>query len=114
MERKIKTAGTVLCEIFAAAVIIVFIGTEEYDRLALALITPALILLPWAAEKIFHLKISLPLYLFCLFYALGPMLGHCLKFYYTVPGWDKLLHISGGVVFAIVGAYLLPACPKPR
>ena len=34
------------------------------------------------------------------------MLGHCWKLYYTVPVWDKLLHISGGVVFAVLGAYL--------
>jgi len=34
------------------------------------------------------------------------MLGHCWKLYYTLPGWDKLLHTTGGVMFVILGAYL--------
>lgn len=34
------------------------------------------------------------------------MLGHCYKLYYRLRFWDKLLHISGGVLFALFGFYL--------
>ena len=34
------------------------------------------------------------------------MLGHSYGLFYTTTWWDKLLHCSGGVAFAIVGYYL--------
>ena len=34
--------------------------------------------------------------------------------YYTVPVWDKLLHISGGVMFAILGAYFFDLLAKNK
>ncbi|MBQ9858062.1 MAG: hypothetical protein IJO77_03585, partial [Oscillospiraceae bacterium] len=78
----------------------------EADRIALAFGTVVLAALPFLLEKLFHCRISLPLYIFALAYAIGPMLGHCWKLYYTLPGWDKLLHTTGGVMFVILGAYL--------
>ena len=65
-------------------------------------------------EKLFHCRISLPVYIFALTYAIGPMLGHCWKLYYTIPVWDKLLHISGGVMFAILGAYFFDLLAKNK
>lgn len=105
-EKWIKLGATLLCEGFAVYTVIMLLAAGEPDRLALAFGTLLLAALPMLAEKLFRCRIRLPLYLFALVYAIGPMLGHCWKLYYTVPVWDKLLHISGGVMFAILGAYV--------
>ena len=104
-EKWIKLGGTVVCEIFTVITIITLITGSEPDRMALAFGTLLLVLLPLLLEKLFHCRICLPVYIFALAYAIGPMLGHCWKLYYTVTVWDKLLHICGGVMFAILGAY---------
>ena len=109
MNKKEKIArllGVLLCEAFAVITIIMMIVGKQYDRLLLAFATPFIILAPKTLELIFRCKISLPVYLFGLFYAIGPMLGQCHNLYYTVSWWDKMLHISGGVMFAFLGLFL--------
>jgi len=113
-EKWVKLGGTALCEIFTVITIITLITGSEPDRLALAFGTLLLVLLPLLLEKLFHCRICLPVYIFALAYAIGPMLGHCWKLYYTVTVWDKLLHISGGVMFAILGAYLFDRLIKEK
>lgn len=108
----IKLGGTVLCEVFTVFTIILLLAGREPDRLALAFGTLLLVLLPMLLEKLLRCRVSLPVYLFALAYAIGPMLGHCWKLYYTVPVWDKLLHICGGVMFAILGAYFFDRLVK--
>ena len=105
-EKRIKLVGTAICEIFTIYTIITMLCNGEADRIALAFGTVVLAALPFFMEKLFHCRISLPLYIFALAYAIGPMLGHCWKLYYTLPGWDKLLHTTGGVMFVVLGAYL--------
>ena len=113
-EKWIKLAGTVLCEIFTVCTIIMLLAGSEPDRLLLAFATLLLAALPMLLEKLLHCRISLPVYIFALAYAIGPMLGHCWKLYYTVPVWDKLLHISGGVMFAILGVYFFDLLAKNK
>ena len=113
-EKWIKLGGTVVCEIFTVITIITLITGSEPDRMALAFGTLLLVLLPLLLEKLFHCGICLPVYIFALAYAVGPMLGHCWKLYYTVPVWDKLLHICGGVMFAILGAYFFDLLVKEK
>ena len=105
-EKWIKLGATALCEGFTVYTILSLFAGNEPDRLALAFGTILLVLLPMLAERLFSCRICLPLYLFTLVYAIGPMLGHCWKLYYMLPWWDKLLHTSAGVIFAILGAYL--------
>lgn len=105
-EKWIKLGATALCEGFAVYTVLSLLAGNEPDRLALAFGTILLVLLPMLAEWLFFCRICLPLYLFALTYAIGPMLGHCWKLYYTLPWWDKLLHTSAGMIFAILGAYL--------
>ena len=105
-EKWIKLGAAALCEGFTVYTILSLFAGNEPDRLALAFGTILFVLLPMLAERLFACRICLPLYLFTLIYAIGPMLGHCWKLYYTVPGWDKLLHTSAGMIFAILGAYL--------
>ena len=113
-EKWIKLGGIVLCEVFTVFTIVTLLAGGEPDRLALAFGTLLLVLLPMLLEKVFRCRICLPVYLFALAYAIGPMLGHCWKLYYTVPVWDKLLHISGGVMFAILGAYFFDLLVKNK
>lgn len=113
-EKRIKLGGVILCEIFALATIVMLLSGGEPDRLALAFGTLLMVLLPMLLEKVFCCRVCLPVYLFALAYAIGPMLGHCWKLYYTVPVWDKLLHISGGVMFAILGAYFFDLLIKEQ
>lgn len=110
----VKLTGTVLCELFVAATIVVLLVTGQYNRLPMAFGTLLLVLLPAAMEYFFHCTLCLPVYIFGLLYALGPMLGNCWNFYYTVLWWDKLLHICGGVMFAIVGAYFFELLIKRK
>ena len=111
-EKWIKLIGTILCEIFTVCTILMLLASGEPDRLLLAFATLLLAAVPMLMEKLLHCRISLPVYIFALAYAVGPMLGHCWKLYYTVPVWDKLLHISGGVMFAILGAYFFDRMMK--
>ncbi len=97
----------ILCELFTvAAIVYLLIQKAAFTKLLLAFVTLILVLLPAAAERLLHCKFWTPLYLYTLIYALGPMLGHSLHFYYWIPWWDKFLHISGGIIFAIVGIIL--------
>lgn len=78
----------------------------QYDRMALALATALLVLVPEGIQRLFRCRISRGVYLTAVLYALGPMLGHCNNFYYLIPRWDKLLHTLGGVMFVFLGAFL--------
>lgn len=113
-EKRIKLIGTVLCELFTVFTIIMLFEGGEPDRLLLAFATLLLVALPMLLEKLLYCRIGLPVYIFALAYAIGPMLGHCWKLYYTVTVWDKLLHISGGVMFAILGAYFFDLLVKNK
>lgn len=103
-EKTIRKASVMICEIFVVITILHLLAIRQYgSRLLLAFATIVMLFLPGMVEKLFSCKLRLPVYLFSLLYALGPMLGHCWELYYTLPGWDKVLHISGGILFALLG-----------
>lgn len=105
-KKIIKISGTALAVMFAVITVVMLLAQGQTDRLFLAVATVFLSMLPAALEKLLLCEVSLPVYIFALLYAVGPMMGHCWYLYYIIPWWDKLLHISGGVMFAILGAYL--------
>lgn len=106
-ERAVRLASIGLCELFTLITLgeLISCGATA-SRLLMAGLTLVLVLLPSVMERLCHCRLSLPVYIFTILYALGPMLGHCYDLYYTLPGWDKLLHTSGGVVFALMGLCL--------
>lgn len=114
IDNQMKLAGTVLCELFAVITVIFLFASKQFDRLPLAFATLLLALLPTAMEQILCCRLCLPVYIFGLLYSVGPMLGQCWNFYYTISWWDKLLHICGGIMFAIVGAYFFELLTKSR
>ena len=111
---KIKTVSIILGELLALGTIVFLAATKQYSRLPLAFCTLGLVLLPAMMERLFRCRLCLPVYIFALLYAVGPMMGQCWNFYYTIRCWDKLLHISGGVMFAIVGVYLFELLTKRK
>lgn len=111
---KIKTSGILLGELLALGTIVFLVVTKQYSRLPLAFGTLGLVLLPAIMEGLFRCRLCLPVYVFALVYAVGPMMGQCWNFYYTISWWDKLLHICGGVMFAIVGAYFFELLTKRK
>lgn len=105
-EKHIRISGIIICELFTVITIFSLLSNGQSDRLLLAFGTLVLVLIPELVEHLFKCKIALPTYLFALFYAIGPMLGHCHNLYYTLPWWDKMLHITGGVMFAFLGIFI--------
>ena len=69
--------------------------------------TCAMVFIPLIVEKILHCKTHPIVYLFGELYTIGPMFGVCYKLYYITTWWDKLMHISGGFLFALIGLYLI-------
>ena len=61
---------------------------------------------PEIGQKLMKFRISTPVYIGILLYIITPIFGHSFEFYTRVVGWDKFMHTTGGVVFAMVGAYL--------
>lgn len=107
MEKTARRTVVVLCELVTVATCMMLIVRGAFnDRLLLAVVTIPLLLAPELLERICKCKMWTPLYVFCVLYSLGPMLGHTLDFYTWIPHWDKILHITGGVVFAIIGIFL--------
>ena len=102
----VQLASLVLCEAAALVTLICMVKTGQQTRALTAAGTLLLVLLPELVQCRYGCRFSLPMYLFCVVYALGPMIGQCWNIYYTVSWWDKLLHICGGVLFAIAGVYL--------
>jgi len=113
-DTKVKRFGIILGELLTIGTVVFLITTKQYSRLPLAFGTLGLILLPAIMEKKFRCRLCLPVYMIALWYAVGPMMGQCWNFYYTISCWDKLLHICGGVMFAIVGAYFFELLTKRR
>lgn len=111
-QTHIKQIGTVIALVFTALTGGILLLSGHTDQLLLTLTTFVLVLLPAALEKYFHCSVRLSVYLIALFYALGPLLGHCWYFYYTLTGWDKLLHTLAGVMFVFVGAFLYDLLAK--
>lgn len=105
-EKPLRYILIILCELLAVVNVICLILAGDFSRLLLAVLTLFLILVPEGMERIFRCHISQPMYMISVLYAIGPMLGHCNDLYYLIPRWDKLLHITGGVMFVFLGIIL--------
>ncbi len=100
-------AVSVAVRLFAMGSILHFALAGNWDGILQSLEALALLALPSIAEQVFQFHLASWLRIYLGFYCLGPLLGHSYKLFYTTVWWDKLLHCSGGVIFAIVG-YSLP------
>ena len=106
-EKIVRRTVVILCEFVTAATIVTAIlQKQSAERILLAFATAALIFVPLCVERLFHCKLALPVYVFAVVYSIGSMLGSVNGLYYRLPGWDKVLHAAGGVMFVIVGYFL--------
>lgn len=105
-EKNTRISAITLCYVFILYTIVRLAVSGQYSRIATAAFALILVLLPLGAEVVLRCRMHPVLYLFGTLYALGPMLGKCYELYYSTGWWDKLLHICGGVMFAILGVYL--------
>lgn len=101
---RVLTTGS--AEIVALAALIRTIREGRDEGIPLCLAVVGLLLLPWLAERLLSCRLRTGLFVAVSIYALGPVFGHVYRLYYTLRGYDKLLHITGGVVFAILGVFL--------
>lgn len=92
----------------------VFLWNGEVLSGLICLGTAALVSLPFLVERCMNWKLNRGFFLFCLVYAMGPMLGKAFKLYYLTNWWDKLLHTSAGFLFAVFGTYLAGCLNKGR
>lgn len=112
-EKVIRWVGVAAAELFTAFTVGLLLVRGQYDRLPMAAVTVGLVLLPLLAERLFRCRIAWPLFLFALFYAVGPLLGYGYNFYYHIPWWDKMLHVFGGVAFTLLGLFLFQKWADP-
>lgn len=66
--------------------------------------------LPFLLKIIFRLEISLSIVLMWWIFVLAHGLGEALELYYKIPAWDKLLHLTSGIlqfvtVYALARSY---------
>ena len=106
VERTLRNSAVVIAELIVCGTIISLLRYDDTERLLLAFGTLLFVLIPEILERLLRCKINIVVYLIAVLYAMGSMMGHCWKFYYTIPCWDKLLHLCGGVMFVILGVYL--------
>lgn len=105
-ERILRATAVIIAELLACGTVVYLLRSGDSGRLPLAFGTLLLALLPELLERLFRFRLNTAVYLFGVAYAIGPMMGNCWKFYYTVPCWDRLLHLCGGIMFVILGVYL--------
>lgn len=105
-EKNLRIGFVVIGELIVCGTILYLLHSGDTERLLLAFGTLLFVLIPEFLERLFRCRINIVVYLVGVLYAMGSMMGHCWKFYYTIPCWDKLLHLCGGVMFVILGIYL--------
>lgn len=103
---RFRLALLAICELFAIGSLCYVCLGGVLSKALICVFSILLLPLPDLLSKALRFHIPTPLYVFILLYALCPMLGHAYHFYYLIPWWDTLLHACGGVVFALLGAYL--------
>ena len=113
-EKWTRYVAVAVAEGFTLFTIVWLVVRGQPGRLPMALVTLALVAAPMLAERLFRFRVALPLFLFALCYAVGPMLGFCYNFYYRIGWWDKMLHVFGGVAFALLGLFLFEKFADPQ
>lgn len=93
------------CEVFVLYSTLRSFHSEIVSDALVCLLVGIGVAVPYILER-FGYRMSDTLFVFSLLYLLASMSGRIYKLYYLVAHWDKLLHLCGGVVFALLGSYL--------
>lgn len=90
------------------------IAEKNGSSILLCLASFLLISAPGLLGKLLNFRLSTPVYTFFVLYAMGPVLGCVHHLYYLTAWWDDLLHLCGGVVFAMFGFFLADLLNQKR
>ena len=100
------------CELFVLYSLLRSLHLGPVSDALVCLLVGIGVTVPYILEA-FGCRVSDGLLVFCLFYLLASMSGRIYKLYYLIAHWDKLLHLCGGVMFALLGSYL-PVAINPK
>ncbi len=106
VTEKVRRIVFVSGQIFCAVSFVRLVRRKLVACALMALLSMVLLCIPMLIERYFHCNIVLPVYLIMLVYTLGSLLGDGYDLYHLTSWWDKLMHLSGGVIFAMFGAFL--------
>ena len=101
-----KLVLLVVAELFTTASLVAISFDGEWTRIALTAATLIFVPVPLFIEYLFRKKLTIVAFLIGISYSIGPMLGHAYNLYTILPWWDKMLHMSAGVIFALLGIEL--------
>lgn len=90
------------------------IAEKDGSNILLCLAAFLLVSAPGLLGKLLTFRLSTPIYTFFVLYALGPVLGCVHHLYYLTTWWDDLLHLCGGIVFAMFGFFLADLLNQKR
>lgn len=94
-----------VCELFVLYSMLRSLHSGPVSDALVCLLVGVGVAVPYILEA-FGYRMSDTLFVFSLLYLLASMSGRIYKLYYLIAHWDKLLHLCGGVVFALFGSYL--------
>lgn len=94
-----------VCEVFVLYALLRAVRLGPASNAVLCLAVGVGIAAPYVLERL-GWRMSGMVYVFVLFYLLATLAGRIFSLYYLTAHWDKLLHLCGGVAFALVGGYL--------
>ena len=103
----------IFCEVLSLSSFIYTLHTKVISDALICLLAGLGVLIPFVLEGCWHCRMSNAMFVFCAVYILASMAGSVYNLYDYIRLWDKLLHLSGGVLFAILGAYI-PVWINPR
>lgn len=101
-----------LSEVFCLISLFVFASQHMMYQTIVALLSVAVAAVPYLVERYSGYTMTMALYVFFQTYCLGMLLGDGYNWYYHIPWWDKLMHTSAGVVFAVLGFLLVELTDK--
>lgn len=113
-ERIVRISAVAAAEMFIAvtAVFLVTTGRCGFNMTSGVISSAFMVLLPSLFEIVFKCRMNAVFYIVGVLYSVCPMLGTCYNFYEKFHWWDKMLHFTGGVVFAFVGFFLFELLVK--
>ena len=105
-DHTIRFGAVMMAEAFNLVSLLHAISQGDRGSYPACMAAFALVLLPKASERLLKCRIRTDVYLFCILYCMGSMMGDAWQLYDRIPIWDKLLHTIGGIHFAMLGAFL--------
>ena len=93
------------CELFALCAALVSMKSGTVSDVLVCLLVGLGLTVPLLMEE-YGYRMSAVLYGFSMLYMLASLSGRIYKLYYLIAHWDKMLHLCGGIAFALMGTYL--------